>query len=141
MIKKTFTLVELIASIVILTIVIFGTTIFIQEMLGSVSSPQLLIAQSNAFRSTCHKIRNDHNVNFRADLATFKDKVGAEFSSQNNSYGEYQVIENRYVSFTQGTNTYTETDSTVVTNYLKVKISNKQGGESSLLLFHGELIP
>ncbi len=133
---KQFTLIELITGIVIFSIVTVGTAVFIQNMLASVKNPEITISRSSAFRSVCHNIRNDHNTNFRTNLAGIKTKIGNEGTQQDNSYGRYRVIENRYVTFTQNLTSYTEQPA-ASSNFLKVKIADYQGRENGLLLLSG----
>lgn len=136
--KKKFTLIELITGFVLLSIVIVGAITFIQNMLSTVVAPDQLIEQSNSFRATCHKIREDHDNNFRDNLSGLQTKIGSEGATQNSAdYGKYKVIENRYVTFTENQQVFTET-SAVTSNFLKVKISSLGGSETATLILSGD---
>lgn len=122
--KTGFTILEFIIA---LTLVAIAGTLLVTYLDTSLSAgvdPAVTLDESFAL----HEVMENICANATNDFALMSSRVGAEGSTQVNSYGEYDVIHNRYISFSGGA------EQAGGTNMLKITISRAwgNGNEESL---------
>jgi prepilin-type N-terminal cleavage/methylation domain-containing protein len=97
-----FSLIEFIATLVIVTIVgammfqYFGTS------LTASSEPVHRLTEALALQQTLENMTEEYNASDKSENyldATLKTNMGAEGSDQNNTYGEYHVVDNHFIKF------------------------------------------
>lgn len=97
---RGFTLIEVIVTILIVAVVgammysVLGTS-----MTGS-SLPVVRLQTSLALQRTMENMMADFRKNFAGDVAGLKNAIGTEGANQNNAYGQYDVVHNRFIKFT-----------------------------------------
>ncbi len=118
--QQGFTLIEL-----IITLVVFGVlaTMLVTVMGTSVtnsSQPLNRLQKTMTLQQTMENIR----ANFAAvsDIAVLKTAIGS--GQQNNDYGAYEVIDNKYIKFTG----HNETAGVAADGILKVSIKDQDTG-------------
>lgn len=125
-----FTLIEVIVTLMIAAIL--GTLIFTYSQLTYTALPFSKATQAHALQRVMENIYTDHKLNYPSDLAGLKTKIGAEGTSPDNDYGQYQVVDNRYIKFVGNTETPIITGDPQ--DILKVTVKNNQGEKLSGLL-------
>jgi len=118
--QQGFTLIELIVTLVVFAIL---ATMLVTVMGTSVvnsGQPVFRLQQTMTLQQTMENIR----ANFSAvsDLALLKSAIGT--GQQDNAYGTYEVIDNRYVKFTG----HNEAEGGAADGILKVSIKDQGSG-------------
>lgn len=118
--QQGFTLIELIITLVVFAIL---ATMLVTVMGTSVTNsgqPVSRLQQTMTLQQTMENIR----ANFTAinDLALLKIAIGS--GQQDNAYGAYEVIDNRYIKFTG----YNEAEGVAADGILKVSIKDQESG-------------
>jgi len=118
--SQGFTLIE-----IIITLVVFGilATMLVTVMGTSISSssqPIFRLQQTITLQKTMENIRANFSAN--PDIAILKTAIGT--GSQNNDYGVYEVIDNKFITFID----YTEVEGVSADAILKVSIKDQDTG-------------
>ncbi len=122
--KSGFTLIEIIITLVISGILgsllysYFGTSF------TASSNPVVRLKKAFNLQQIMENVTADYRKNYTTNLAPLKTNIGAENSNQNNSYGQYYVINNRFIMFTSQSEAV---DNTGANNLLKVTIKSDPG--------------
>lgn len=118
--QQGFSLIEIIITVVVLGILATMLVTVMGTSVTSSSQPIFRLQQTIALQQTMENIR----ANFSAtpDLALLKTAIGT--GSQNNSYGVYEVIDNKFITFTG----YTEVEGVAADAILKVSIKGQETG-------------
>lgn len=126
-----FTLIELIITLMIVAVLGALYYTYAQQIHQS-PLPSVRLANSLALQKAAANIYANKKLNHALDLTDMQNTIGSEGTSQNNAYGSYQVVTNRFIKFVN------DVESDVVSgdplNILKVTIKNDQGERISLLL-------
>lgn len=128
-----FTLVETIVALAIVGILAALYFTYAQEIRRS-PLPSARYAESLALQKVMANIYVDKKLNKYSNLKLVQDSVGVEGTWQNNDYGVYQVLENRFIIFTNYTEVTAPNQNPATNDKLKVTIKNSQGGQLSVVL-------
>lgn len=134
---KQYTLIELIAGVVILVIVGTGVAVFISGVLQNMNVPRELLSQRLELRSVAAKIRDASTTVYQNDVEGLQTAIGATGSNQNNGFGNYRVISNSFIQLNVSADVYSESGAGSATDYLKVVIGSVGAPDSITLLFRG----
>ncbi|MBI5194618.1 MAG: prepilin-type N-terminal cleavage/methylation domain-containing protein [Nitrospirae bacterium] len=119
-----FTLIEIIITLVISGMLGAVLYSYFGKTFTSSSNPVVRLNKAFNHQQVMENITADYLKNYTTNLVTLKTNIGAEATNQNNSYGQYYVINNRYIKFAGQTEA---TDDTGANNLLKVTIRNDLG--------------
>jgi len=97
------TLLELVITLILVGIVGAALVPYFGTALEQSAAPASVLDQSLSLSQVMSRIAGDDATTYDGDLAGLKTAVGAEGTSQNNSYGSYTVTANRYIKFDAGT--------------------------------------
>ena len=125
--QQGFSLLELIIALVIFAIL---ATIMVTAMgssLGQSSQPIFNLRRIMALHQVMENIRADFAA--QNDLPLLKTAIGT--GQQSNSYGVYEVVDNRYITLVG----YSEAAGGVADGILKVSIRDQGGGLTLTELF------
>jgi len=128
-----FTLLEVVVTLMLLSIL--AAIIAPYYLTAIKGSPESILRLSTSLRihAVAETINADYLLNYKTDLATLKNNIGSENSNQNNTYGIYTIVYNRYITFDDDGNEQNDTSGD--NNLLKVTITNSQGTDSTTILF------
>jgi len=132
-----FTLIELIVVITIASI--FGAMMyqFISTSTLKESSPLFSIEKSLKLYEVLENITSDYLENHTTDLTPLQTSIGStEGSTQNNDYGSYRVIYNRFIKFVSNSEQNAPGGDPENGNLLKVTIESISTGERLMALYH-----
>ncbi len=132
-----FTLIELIVVIVIASI--FATMAYQFVYTSSVRSPLPIfdLDKSLKFHEIIENITSDYSQNYTSDLISLQTSIGAtEESNQNNGYGTYRVIHNRFIKFVANAEQTAPTGDSEYGELLKVTIESITSKEKLTVLYH-----
>ena len=115
--KAGFTLPEVIVTLVLIAIIGVTLIVLMGHALTRSSDPATRLREAMALRTVMENIQSVHSN----DLAATSSAVGSEDSGQDNAFGQYYVIHNRYIEFVS------QAEQSGGTNILKVTIRNAQG--------------
>jgi len=121
--RSGFTLLEVIVSIVITAILAAMLIVLMGNPVSGSADPVLTLKNAYDIQKVMENIASKTN-----GLSAMKASIGAEGSSAANAYGTYEVVYNRYVTISSGT------EVNGGTNVLKVTIRNA-GGDRLTRLF------
>lgn len=134
--KNGFTLIEVIATIVIAGVVWAMTFSFFGK--SFVESPKTVSNLNKALglQAVMENITQDYTRNYAGSdtaLSSLKTKIGSENTTYSNTYGSYKLIYNRFIKF----NSTGGTESSMMpgTNLLKVTVQQTDTGEKLTALF------
>ena len=122
--KPGFTLIEVIVSIVITAILATLLVTMMGSALTRSADPVLVLRNAYDLQKVIENMTAGTN-----GLSVRKTSIGAEGGSYSNSYGAYQVVNNRYIQFSGNA------EVSGGTNILKVTIKNAGGDTLTRLLF------
>jgi prepilin-type N-terminal cleavage/methylation domain-containing protein len=99
-----FTLIELIATIVLAGIVMMMISPFFQSGVTQSHRPALNLQDAMALQRTMENINGAYKNTIKdtTALQTLSTNIGAGGSSYNNQFGAYTVVEKGYISFNGG---------------------------------------
>ena len=118
--QRGFTLIEIIITLVVFGILATMVVTVMGTSMNSSSQPIFRLQQTITLQKTMENIRGSFSAN--QDIALLKTTIGT--GSQNNSYGVYDVIDNKFITFTG----YTETEGVSSDAILKVSIKDQGTG-------------
>jgi len=115
-----FTLIELVITIALAGIVMMMITPYFQSGITTSHLPAQRLQDAVALQRVMENINGAYGATLKdtTALGNLKTNIGAAGSSFNNQYGVYRVLENGYISFTNGA----EVTSATATPVLKVTI-------------------
>ena len=125
-----FTLIEVIVTIVVLSILSVFAYQYMGSSLSGSSEPIARLKQSLSLQQVAENITSDYKKNYSTNLPDFKTKIENPSAS---GYGTYTVVESKYVKFTGSQETNADPN---VYNMLKITIKNSQN-ETITMLFVG----
>lgn len=122
--QSGFTLIEIIITLVISGIL--GAVLFsyFGKTFTSSSNSVIRLSKAYSLQQAVENITADYLKNYTTNLVPLKTNIGAEVTTQNNSYGQYYVVNNRYIKFVSQTEAV---DDTGANNLLKVTLKNDLG--------------
>jgi len=127
-----FTLIELIVTLAVVAILSAAMYQYFGTSMTHSAVPVFRLQKSFALQRVMENITADYLENYSSSLPGLQARIGAEGSNQSNSYGQYGVVENRFIKFTgQNETALAEGDPP---NILKVTIKNEQD-ESLTVIF------
>lgn len=129
--QSGFTLIEIIITLVIAGILGAVLYSYFGKTFTSSSNPVIRLKKAFNHQKIMENITADYMKNYTTNIVTLKTKIGAEATNKNNSYGQYYVVNNRYIKFVSQTEAV---DDTGINNLLKVTIKNDLG-ETLTVLF------
>ncbi|MDP2644187.1 MAG: prepilin-type N-terminal cleavage/methylation domain-containing protein [Dehalococcoidia bacterium] len=130
--EQGFTLLEIIITIIIGSILSTLIIPYLGKALTDSSKPIQRLSSAMGLKQVVENITEAYEQS-PADLAGLKTSIGAEGSSQNNSYGAYQVVENLFIKFVSYNDTAISGGDPQ--NLLKVTIKDSATGEIVTTLF------
>jgi len=97
---RGFTLVEVIVTL--LLVAVFAAMMYsvLGAPLTQSARPLHRLTTSMALEQVMENFIADFRKNFSGDVSLLKNAVGAEGTDQNNGYGQYSVVHNRFIKFT-----------------------------------------
>lgn len=119
-----FTLIEIIITLVISGILGAVLYSYFGRTFTSSSNPVVRLKKTFSLQQIVENITADYLKNYTTNLDTLKTNIGAEATSQNNSYGQYYVVNNRYIKFVSQAEA---ADDTGTNNLLKVTVKDDLG--------------
>jgi prepilin-type N-terminal cleavage/methylation domain-containing protein len=126
--SKGFSLIEVIVALVLISIAAASLATYISGSANQVNRPRETLRDILSLQSVMENIVSSHNALMDVDALSLE--IGSEGNSENNDFGGYYVLHNRFVEF-DGDN---EEVSAVTNDLLKVSIQNDLG-ESLTRLF------
>jgi prepilin-type N-terminal cleavage/methylation domain-containing protein len=126
--SKGFSLIEVIVALVLISIAAASLATYISGSANQVNRPRETLRDILSLQAVMENIVSSHNA--LMDVDALSAEIGSEGSSENNDFGGYYVLHNRFVEF-DGAN---EEMSAVTNDLLKVSIQNDLG-ESLTRLF------
>ena len=126
--SKGFTLIEVIVTLVLVSIAAASLATYISRSANQVHRPRETLRDILSLQAVIENIVSSHNALMDVDALSLE--IGSEGSSADNDFGVYYVLHNRFVEF-DGAN---EEMSAVTNELLKVSIQNDLG-ESLTRLF------
>jgi len=121
-----FTLIEIIVTLTLIAVVAAMVMPYLHTTLSQSSTPMWRLRDSLALKQIMENITQDH---YGATLSELQGRIGSEDSLQNNSYGKYRVINNRFIQFSS----YTEASGG--NDLLKVTIAHSSGEQLTTLFY------
>lgn len=132
-----FTLIELIVVIIIASIFALMMYQFVYTSSVRSSLPIFDLAKSLKLNEIIENITSDYSQNHTSDLISLQTSIGAtEGSSQNNGYGAYRVIHNRFIKFVTNTEQTAPAGDPENGKLLKVTIESITSSERLTVLYH-----
>lgn len=125
--NQGFTLIEVIITLVVLAIVASMLVTAMGTSLTTSISPISRLRQTMSLQQTMENIRA--NFNATSNLADLKTTVGTGL--QNNSFGVYEVVDNKYIKFSSNS----EVAGLATDGVLKVTIKDQGSGLTLTELF------
>ncbi|MDD5435833.1 MAG: type II secretion system protein [Nitrospira sp.] len=119
-----FTLIEVILTLVIAGILGAMLYSYFGTSFTASSNPVIRLNKAFKLQQIMENITADYLKNYTTNLTTLKTNIGAESTDQNNAYGQYYVVNNRYIKFVSQTEAV---DDTGANNLLKVTVKNDLG--------------
>lgn len=126
--RHGFTLVEVIVALTLAAALGALLMVYMGRAMERSSDGVIGLGNAYALQGTMENIREWAQTN---SLAATSTSIGAEGSSQNNAFGEYDVIHNRFIRFSAQSEIV---DVTGTNDVLKVTIRNDEGDRLALLL-------
>jgi prepilin-type N-terminal cleavage/methylation domain-containing protein len=127
-----FTLIEIIVTLIIGSILSALIVPYLGKALTASSVPIFRLSSAMDLKTVIENITEDYRQ-VPTDLGRLETSIGAEGSSQNNAYGQYQVILNHFIKFVS----YNDEPrfGSDPANLLKVTIASNDTGETMTALF------
>lgn len=129
-----FTLIEVIITLVVVAVV--GTMLYttLGSPVSQSSVPISRLQKSFELHQIIENFVTAYEKYYAGDLDALKTAIGAEGAAMNNTYGQYTVVENRYIKFVS--NVEQQALATDTHNLLKVTIKNSNN-ETLTYIFAG----
>lgn len=125
--RRGFTLIEVIIALVLVAIAGTLLVVFMGAALTRSADSAITLGRTYKLQRVMENIRAASRTNSVIQVSA---SVGAEGTSQNNSFGEYDVIHNRTIQFVGNA----EQHAPGTTNILKVTIRSDSGERLTALL-------
>jgi len=122
---RGFTLLEVIITLVVVAVVGAMLFSYFGSSLIQSSTPINRLHTTFSLQQALENITADYRKNYTANLTGLQALVVSEGTSQNNSYGQYSVVENRFIKFSGTSEAAWATGDPQ--NLLKVTIKNVNG--------------
>ncbi len=123
---KGFTLIEIIVTLTLVAVVAAMVLPYLYTTLSQSSTPMWRLRDTLTLKQVMENITQDYHA---TTLDAVQTNIGTEGTSQNNNYGIYRVMNNRFVQFSSNTETAGGT------NLLKVTIANAAGEQLTTLFY------
>jgi prepilin-type N-terminal cleavage/methylation domain-containing protein len=123
---KGFTLIEIIVTLTLVAVVAAMVLPYLYTTLSQSSTPMWRLRDTLALKQIMENITQDYHT---TTLDALQISIGTEDTSQNNNYGSYRVINNRFVQFSSNI------EAAGGTNLLKVTIANSAGEQLTTLFY------
>ena len=131
--SRGMTLVEILAGLVILSIVALVALRYLGTGLTASGNSVAHVREQEQVATVMERINVEYSRLQKTDpgaLTTLKTAIGSEGSDQDNAFGSYTVVRNRYIGFNAS---QVEIDDNVNLNVLKVKV--KVGSRQLVSIF------
>ncbi len=136
-IKNGFTLVEIIIVIVVASIFITMMVQYVHTSNLRSASPIFILDNSLKLNDILENITSDYSQNYTLNLNLLQKKIGKrEGSEQNNSYGAYRVVHNRFIKFAANLEKPAPRGDPENGELLKVTIESMTSKERLTALYH-----
>ncbi len=122
--RSGFTLIEIIITLVIAAIVGTGLAQYLGTAFSTSAIPIQHLRQAFELQQVMENITEDYE-NGPSTLDELKSSIGSEGSINTNTYGQYTVVENKFIEFNSSKNE--QIDTTDPKDLLKVAIKNESG--------------
>ncbi len=135
-----FTLIEIIITLAVGALLGAMLVPFLSSSLTRSGTPVLRLNETLVLQTTMENITADFRGRVTKGIITLADlqaAIGSEGSNQNNAYGAYQVVANRFITFVNEAES-ADSPGTSPQDSLKVTITD-QAGTSFTTLFVTEL--
>ena len=126
--RNGFTLVEVIASVVVAGVAIGILLVFMSRSLTMSHQPRESLHQVYRMQATMERIIASRE----GEISTLMSAIGPEGSAQQNDFGNYVVVRNRYVAFNEANQEINDDGSA---RLVRVTIQNPTTGETMTRLF------
>ncbi len=119
-----FTFIEIIITLVIAAVVGTGLAQYLGTAFTTSAIPIQHLRQAFELQLVMENITDDYE-NGPSTLIELKSSIGSEGSINTNTYGQYTVVENKFIEFNSSKNE--QIDTTEPKDLLKVTIKNESG--------------
>ena len=132
-----FTLIELIVVIVVASIFATMMVQFVYTSGVKSTAPIFVLDKSLKIDEVIENITSDYLQNYTLDLNLLQTRIGKrEGSDQNNGYGVYRVIHNRFIKFVANSEKASPQGDFKNGNLLKVTIESINSKERLTAIYH-----
>lgn len=132
-----FTLLEIIVTLTMAAIVGALMYQYSGTILTNSALPLTQIGRALSLQKVMENVFADYKTNYSTNLIGIQSKIGTEGTSQDNSYGQYAVVDNHCISFNGTAPSFSESgtvDTNCTNDILKVTVKNNLGEKLSVLL-------
>ena len=131
---RGFTLIEIIITLVLLGFMAAMFSTLFSRAFTESSTPLVRLDQDVELASVMENMIADYkNPIAPKTLTVMNSAIGSAMSDQNNNYGVYRVVDNKYIAFDASGNEIDDTTGT--NNILKVTIQSTQAGNAQTLTY------
>jgi prepilin-type N-terminal cleavage/methylation domain-containing protein len=135
-----FTLIEIIITLVIASILAVMLYSYFGTAITHSGDPLIRLNSAMNIQSVMENITSNYKSVYIESSSSFnlealKPTIGAAGVSMNNSYGQYKVIENHYITFDTNRQEQPDSGSPPSNSYLKVTVQDSTTGEKLTVLF------
>lgn len=144
---RRFTLIELILAVIIIALAGAMTASIVGAVSQHGNRSELIMNRAGELHNICEKVRATYKKSYKGDLESLRSLIGTA-GNMNNSFGEYVVLESKYIEFEDADSTdpggvWNEIESTDSTSdyyqtALKVRIKHSSGQETITMVFIDE---
>jgi prepilin-type N-terminal cleavage/methylation domain-containing protein len=132
-----FTLIELIVVIVVTSIFVTMMVQFVYTSGVKSTAPIFVLGKSLKIDEILESITSDYLQNYTLDLNLLQTRIGKrEGSDQNNGYGVYRVIHNRFIKFVANSEKVSPHGDSENGNLLKVTIESINSKERLTAIYY-----
>lgn len=123
--QSGFTLIEIIITIIVFAILGTISFTYLGTSFTQSSMPIHRLKKTFELQQVMESITSDYKFDYTSNLIGLPAKIGNEGTNQSNDYGQYTVVNNRFIKFVN----YAEApiDTGDPQNILKVSIKNDLG--------------
>lgn len=124
--NRGFTLIELIVTLTLIAVVAAMVLPYLYTTLSQSSTPLWRLRDTLSLKQVMENITQDYHA---STLDALQISIGPEDTSQNNNYGSYWVVRNRFIQFSSNT------EASGGSNLLKITITNSDGEQLTTLFY------